>query len=59
MIQNGREYIERLVACGMTRSAATDLCYYHAAAGGEAELEAIVSAYEDAAGGDVDGVSAV
>lgn len=27
MITNGREYIDRLRACGMSESSATDICY--------------------------------
>lgn len=46
MIANGREYIDRLRACGMSESSATDICYKYAAQDDEEGLAELVRANE-------------
>ena len=46
VITNGREYIDRLRACGMSESSATDICYKYAAQDDEKGLVELVRANE-------------
>lgn len=46
MITTGREYIDRLRACGMSESSATDICYKYAAQDDEEGLSELVRANE-------------
>lgn len=41
MITTGREYIDRLRACGMSESSATDICYKYAAQDDEGLAELV------------------
>jgi hypothetical protein len=46
VITTGREYIDRLQACGMSESSATDICYKYAAQDDEKGLAELVRANE-------------